>query len=42
MKHDDVNVLVREANIEAESVIMGLREETAQWTCEKIELGQIH
>ena len=29
-KYDDVNVLVREANTEAESVITGLREETAQ------------
>ena len=34
-KKDDVNVLVREANIETESVIMDLREETAQCTCEK-------
>ena len=37
-KDNDVNVLVREANIEAESVITSLREETAQWTCEKYRI----
>ena len=34
---DHVNTLVREANIECESVISGLREETTVWTREKIE-----
>ena len=34
-KDDHVNTLVRETNIECESVISGLREETAEWVREK-------
>ena len=34
-KDDHVNSLVRETNIECESVISGLREETAEWVREK-------
>ena len=34
-KDDHVNTLVRETNIECESVISGLREETAEWAREK-------
>ena len=34
-KDDHVNTLVRETNIECESVIFWLREETAEWVREK-------
>ena len=34
-KDDHLNTLVRETNIECESVISGLREETAEWVREK-------
>ena len=34
-KDDHVNTLVRETNIECESVISGLREKTAEWAREK-------
>ena len=34
---DHVNTLFREANIECESVISGLMEETTEWTRGKIE-----